>query len=202
MAAKDHGLNALDRDPDSIGEEAAQTGRIQHPSHATHHVGRKACDLLHGIDHRIKWVGNDDDKSAGAVLFQVASDVLDDRQVNTDQIVAAHPRLTGNPCSNDDHIGTGHIGIVGSTRDVSIVAVDRPTLSNVQGFAFGNPFCRGDVQQNNVSELFLTGQKRHYATDLTSTNQCNLRALLTHLVSQLLIAVLGINKIHSRCKSP
>ena len=56
-------------------------------------------------------VGNADDEGVGGVLLDACADLFHDRGVDADQVIAAHARLAGHACSDDDHVGTADTSV-------------------------------------------------------------------------------------------
>jgi hypothetical protein len=60
-------------------------------------LGSKPVTSREGPHHHVEGVRDDDGERVGAVLLRVLGDVLDDREVDADEVVAALAGLAGTP---------------------------------------------------------------------------------------------------------
>lgn len=105
------------------------------------------------------------------------ADRLHDLGIDADQVVAAHSRLAGDTGGDDDDIGPGQIGIIVRTRHLGVEAFDRRGFGDVQRLALGHAV--DDVEDDNVAQLFQTGQKRQRSADIPApTSAILLRAMM------------------------
>ena len=108
------------------------------------------------------------------MLFDRRADGSDDPSIDSDQIVAAHPRLARNAGGDDHDIGTLDIGIVVGAADDGVVALDRRALDDVERLALRHTL--DDIDEKDVPELFEPGEERQGAADLPGADQRDLAA--------------------------
>ena len=138
MAAQHQGVHVLDGDPELLGEKEAETRGVEHACHPDHAGLVEAGDLLHGVDHGIERIADDDDEGAGALLAQVGGDVAHDLDVDAEEVLAAHPRLARYAGGDDHHFGAGDLVVLVGADDPRVVAVGCARLHDVERLALGN----------------------------------------------------------------
>src|SRR3546814_4869044 len=73
-----------------------------------------------------------DDESVGGVGLDALADGLHHFQIDAEQVVAAHPRLAGDPGGDDDDVGAGDVGIIIGAGDLRVKALNRADLRQVE----------------------------------------------------------------------
>ncbi len=132
----------------------------------------KSAALLQRPDHGVERIGDADDESVRRVFLDAGADLLHDLEVDAEKIVAAHARLARHAGGDDAHrraldrligIGAGKAGVE---------TLDRRRLDEIERLALRNAF--GDVEHDDIAQLFQTDEKRQGAADLTRAYQCDL----------------------------
>lgn len=144
---------------------------IENSGHTHHAIFGKARHFLHNVNHRIQRVRDDDDEGVRRVGFDALGHLLYDFGVRADQVVPGHARLPRNTGRDDDDVRAGDVLVIVRAADSGVAAFDRRRLMDVETFALRHSF--HDVEQNDVSEFFLSGQEGHGAADLAGSDQCD-----------------------------
>src|SRR3546814_7938391 len=76
-------------------------------------------------------------------LLDALADGLHHFQIDAEQVVAAHPRLAGDPGGDDDDVGAGDVGIIIGAGDLRVKALNRADLRQ----EIGRASCRERVCQ-------------------------------------------------------
>jgi hypothetical protein len=92
-------------------------------------------------------------------------------EVDPQQVIAAHARLARDTGGDDANISARNIFIRLSTRHFSIEFGGWAAFGDVQRLAFGDAF--GNVEQDDIAQLFEGSKMGKGATDLTSADQRN-----------------------------
>ena len=160
--------------PRSVARKWRKREEFEHASHADDHVARQAGGLLQRPHHGVERVGDDDDEGGGGVLFDPGADLLHHLDVDADEVVAAHARLAWHAGGDDAHVGTLNISISIGAAELAVEALDGAGLGNIERFALRETF--GDVENDDVAQLFQPDQVRKRPTDHATANQGDLRA--------------------------
>ena len=115
MTAQHECGDIFHRDVQFLGDEIAESRRIQHAGHADDFIGFKPGSLAQNTDHGVQRIGDADDKRVRAVLLNACSDRFHDLGIDTDQVVAAHARLAGDAGGDNDHVGAFDGGVTAGT---------------------------------------------------------------------------------------
>ena len=174
MAAKNKGGDIFDRHLEFFGKEVAETRRIQNARHTDDTRSRQAGCLLQDADHDIKRIGDTDNEGVGAVVADARANLLHDLGVDADQVVPAHPGLTGHASGHDDDIASGKRLITVRAFHDGIKAFNRARLRDIERLALGNAF--SNVEECDVAKLLEAGQERQSAPDIAGTDEGNLVA--------------------------
>src|ERR1700719_429259 len=103
MAAEDESGDVLDRNPELLRQEVTEPGAVEDAGHADDALRRQPASLAHDPHHDVERIGDRNNESLRAVLSDRRTDSSDDPGIDSDQIVAAHPRLARNAgCDDDD----------------------------------------------------------------------------------------------------
>ncbi len=97
---------------------------------------------------------------------------LHDLRIDADQIIAAHARFARNTGGDDDHIRPFQVRIVIGARHFCIKPFNRGGLCDVQRLALRHAV--NNVENNNVTQLLQTSQKRQGSANISRANQRNL----------------------------
>jgi hypothetical protein len=135
---------------------------------------RQAGEFAQRPDHRVERVGDADDEGIGAMLLDALTHRLHHAEVDSEQIVAAHARLTRHAGGDNHHIGAGNVGIIVGALDAGVEAFDRAALRQVEGLALRNAL--GDVEQDDVAHFLLGGEVGERSTDHPRADQRDLLA--------------------------
>ena len=104
MAAQDEGLDILDGHAELLGDEGPEPRRVEDPGHPEDPLARETGGLQGHVAHRVERVRDDDQDRVGRVRHGLLDDRADDAGVLGQQVVAAHPRLAGQPGGHDDDV--------------------------------------------------------------------------------------------------
>src|ERR1700730_1614835 len=151
MAAEHEGRDVLDRNLELPGEEIAKAGAVEDAGHADDALRRQPASLAHDPHHDVERIGDRNNESLRAVLSDRRTDSSDDPGIDSDQIVAAHPRLARNAGCDDDDVRALDIGVVVGATDDGIVALDRRTLHDVERLALRHTL--DDIDEEDVAEF-------------------------------------------------
>ena len=105
------------------------------------------------------------------MLADPGAHCVHDLDVDPEQIIAAHPRLARHTGCDDDHIGTGEVGVVAGPHHGGIEAFHRGCFSDIQRLAFGDAI--GEIEQHNVAEVLHAGEQRQRPANIASADQCD-----------------------------
>ena len=177
VPAQHHGAHVFHRHARSLREEELQPRGIEDAGHAHHPLGRKAGDLLHGVDHGIERIRDHDDEGVRAAGAQVLGHTAGDLEIDAEQIVARHAGLARHPGGHDDHVGACQIVPAGGAADGGVVAEHGAVLLEIERLALREPELLRDVEQPHVAQLLPGRQRRQLAPDVTGPNQGNLLPL-------------------------
>ena len=122
--------------------------------------------FLHQVHHRIKRVGDNDDKGSWGVLLDSSGNLLDDICVRLNQIVAAHAWLTWKTRCHHTHIRSGDISDIVGSGYLKIETEHRSEVREVESLALRHPL--NHIEQHHVAEVSLSAQKREGTTYLSS----------------------------------
>src|SRR5205823_4240648 len=106
-----------------------------------------------------------------AVLY-LARHTPDDLLVLGQQIVAAHPRLTGKSGGDDDDVGSRRVLVAICPDDVRLVADDRSRLVQVECLALRHSL--HDVHKDHVGIVTFRNPLCSRRTDIARTDYCYL----------------------------
>ena len=174
VAAHHEGLDVFHGNTEFVGNEASETGRVEHASHTDDLVGREARLLLHVVDHGVERVRDNDDESVRSVSLDGFGDGLDNAAVLVEEIVAAHARHTRETGGNDNHVSTLEVGVVGRTLKIDRGVDDGTAFHDIESLALRHALSLRNVDKDDVAEILLGEHESHCTTNLTSTNECNL----------------------------
>ena len=91
------------------------------------------------------------------MLLDLLRDLLHDVGVGADEIVAAHPRLAGDPGGDDDDLAPRRGAVVvGGADDARVEAFDRRRFPLVEGFSLGDAV--DDVDEDDGAGEFFFGE--------------------------------------------
>ena len=171
MAAEHERRDILDRNLEFFRQEMPEARRIEHARHADHHVVRQPRKLTQRPDHRIERIGDANHERARRIGLDALAHCLHHLQVDTKQIVAAHPRLAGYPGRHDDYIGASYIGVIIGALQVHIEPFNGAALRQVERLALRHAV--DDVEQHDIAERLGRGEVRQRAADVSSADQRN-----------------------------
>ena len=174
MAPEHEGGDVLHRDAELLGEEGAETRRIQHTRHADHHVMRQLRKFAQRPDHRVERIGDADDEGVRGVRLDALADRLHHLQIDAEQIVAAHPRLAGDAGGDDDDVGAPDVGIIVRALERDVEALDRAALGKIERLALRHAL--DDVEQDDVAQLPGGRQMGEGSADIAGTDKRDLVA--------------------------
>ncbi len=174
MAAQNEGGNVLDRDVEFLGEEMAEPGGIEHSGHSDDSAVRKAAKFAERPDHRVERIGDADDEAVGGVRLDALADRLHHLEVDPEQIVAAHPGLSGDSGGDDADVGVGDLGIILGAGQPDVIAFDRAGLGEIEALALRNAL--GDVDHHDVAKLLDRREMGERAADIAGADQRDLLA--------------------------
>ncbi len=174
MAAQHEGGDVFNGHVEFLGEEIAETRRIQHAGHADHLVVRQARGLAQHPHHGVQGVGDADDESVRGVLLDAGADLGHDVGVGADQIVAAHARLTRDAGGDDDDVRAFDDGIIAAARIGRIDTLDRGAFGDIERLALRDAV--GDVEQDDVAQLLQADQVGQGAANIAGTDECDFLA--------------------------
>src|SRR3546814_12255214 len=106
-----------------------------------------------------------DDESVGGVGLDALADGLHHFQIDAEQVVAAHPRLAGDPGGDDDDVGAGAVGIIIGAGDLRVKALNRADLRQVERPALRHAFHA--LAQDAAAPLLLSGAQHHRSDGVT-----------------------------------
>ena len=172
VAAEHEGGDVLHRDLELVGQEVAETRRVEDAGHAHDLLRWQARELLQGPDHRVERVGDADHEGVRRVGLDAGADRFHDFEVDADEVVAAHAGLARHAGGDDDHVGSGDGSVVAGARIMGIEAVDRGRLGDVETLALGHTV--GDVEQDDVAEFLKASQMREGSADLSGADKRDL----------------------------
>jgi hypothetical protein len=86
------------------------------------------------------------------MLDDLADYRFHDAVIGVEQIVAAHPRLTRDACSDHDDVGIRGVFVIVCAGDVRVALGDGHGLEQVEPLALRHAL--DDVDQNNVGQFF------------------------------------------------
>ena len=152
MSTQNKGGDVANRHIKFFGQEMAETSRIQNAGHADHFIFWQARGFLQGPNHGIQRVSDTNHESIGRIFFDALAHLAHHFQINTQQIVAAHARLTRYARRHDHYIGALNAGVRFSSRQSRIEATHGRALSQIQGFPLRNAVY--NIENNNIAELF------------------------------------------------
>ena len=132
---------------------------------------RQAGEFAQRPDHRIQWIGDADDERVRRIGLDAFADGLHNLQIDAEQIVAAHPRLAGDTCRDDDDIGAGDIGVIIGALEGDIETFDRAALRQIERLALRHAF--DNIEQHDITQSLGGGEMRQRATDVASADQRN-----------------------------
>jgi hypothetical protein len=157
-----------------FGQEVGEARRVQDAGHADDLFLGQARELLQRPDHRVERVGDADDEGVGGVGLDAFADGLHDLQVDAQQVVAAHARLARHAGGDDADVGAGDVGVVVDALQRDVLAEHGRGFGDVQGLALRGAF--GDVEQQDVAQLFARGDVGQGAADHAGADEGDLRA--------------------------
>src|ERR1700682_1035973 len=174
VSAQHQRVHVRDGDVQLLGDEEPEARAVEHARHANHARLVEAGDLLHGVDHGVERVGDDDDERARTLLLHVGGYVAHDLDVDAEQVLAAHARLARHARGDDDHVGAGHFVVLVGADDARIVPVGGARLHEVERLALRDALHH--VVEDDVAQLLLGHEQREVAADLTCADEGNLPA--------------------------
>ena len=108
------------------------------------------------------------------MLLDARTDRLHDLEVDAEQVVAAHARLARHTGGDDHHVRAGNVGIVVGAAELSVEALDRPALAEVERLALRNPL--RNVEQDDVAEFAHRREVSEGSTDHSGADEGDLLA--------------------------
>jgi hypothetical protein len=110
----------------------------------------------------------------GALRPHLIRHVADDLQIDAEEIIARHTRLTRHARGHDDDVGTRAVVPVGRSDDAGVVAQDGAHLLQIERLALGQSFLLGNVEQHHVAELVTRRDGRQLAANVARPDECDL----------------------------
>src|SRR5262245_10774945 len=151
MAAKHESRDSLHRDVEFVGKEITEARRVEHARHADHFMLRQAATFLQRPHHGIQWIGDADHEGVGCVFFYSRTDLAHHFQIDVQQIVPAHARLTRHAGGNDADVGAPDSVIAVGYDKFCIETIDLRQLRDIDSLALGNAL--HNVEQHDVAEF-------------------------------------------------
>ena len=103
------------------------------------------------------------------MLLDIAAHGLHHAGIGGDQIIAAHAGFSWNTGGYDHDVGIlERLAVIVGPVDLGIEAFDRRGFDQIQRFAGGHVV--DDVEQDDVTQLFLTSEEGEGTADLAGTD--------------------------------
>ena len=103
-------------------------------------------------------------KASGRVFRDAGADLLHHLEVDVEQIVAAHARLSRHAGGDDHHVGAPIACVALAPDELGVEAFDRRGLGDIQRLALRHALRH--VEQDDVAEFLQAGEKGERAADL------------------------------------
>ena len=171
-AAENESCDVFHRNVEFERQEVTEAGAVQNASHAADLVRGQARELLERPDHRVERVGDADHERVGRVGGDAFADGFHDLEVDAQKVIAAHAGLARHTGCDDADIGACDIGVILCAFQFGIKPFGRAGFGDVESLALGGAF--GDVEENDVTQLFECHEVGKGATDLSRADEGNL----------------------------
>ena len=158
----------------SSARKCRNRAEFEHPGHADDLVFGQTGKLLQRPNHRVERIGDADHEGFGGVRPEAGGDRLHHLQIDTEQVISAHPGLSRHAGGDDDDVGAGDGGIAARADQLGVEALDRPRFGQIESLALRNAV--DNVEQHDVAQLLQGGQVSQGAADLAGPDQSNLLA--------------------------
>ena len=174
MAAQHKGVHVFHAAIKFPREESRKTRRVQNARHANDFVVRQAGKLAQSPNHRVQGIGDADHEGLGAIVLNAFANRLHHFQIDTEQIIAAHPRLARHASGYDHNVSASDIGIVVRAGDLCVKPFDRAALRKVERFSLRHTL--GNVEQYDVAHFLLRCEVGERAANHARADQRDLFA--------------------------
>ena len=179
MTAEQQRLNVFHRATEFHREERAESRDIEATRLAEHAMGWESRSLPRGVDHRVEWIGKNDDHSLRRELRDLFRDARDDAHVGLDEIITAHAGLARNARGDHNDFTSFDERVVASTLDVAIESLDGRGLIEIKRLALGHAVC--NINEHDVAEFFGSGPHCTRCTGIAGPDDRNF--CTTHVTS-------------------
>ena len=144
-------MDILDRNSERLGQEEAEAGRVQHAGHADHLLMGQAREFPQRPDHRVERIGDAYHEGVRRMGLDALAHGLHHLEVDAQQIVAAHARLSGHAGGDDAYVRAGQVGVVAGPLEQGVGAEHRRGLVQVEGLALWDAF--DDIDEDYVGQF-------------------------------------------------
>ena len=175
MLAGDVGVHVLDVDAGLLGDQEAQTSRVQVGAGTEDLVGRQAGQLLAHVRDDVHRVGDEHVDGVRGDLHHVRDDGLHDVDGRAGEVEAGLAGLLTCTCGDDDHVGvTADLRVIGTVDGDS--GVEAGAVLHVEDFGFD--VLLGDVFEDDLTgDTALGGGEGERGTDCAGTDDGELCGL-------------------------
>ena len=174
MPAQNKGVHVFDAAIKFPSEEGRKACAVENARHADDFVVRQAGKFAQRPNHRVQWIGNADHEGLGAIVLNAFANRLHHLQIDTEQIIAAHPRLARNASGHDYNVSASDIGIIVRAGDFGVKPFDRAALRKVERFSLRHTL--GNVEQYDVAHFLLRCEVGERAANHARADQRDLFA--------------------------
>src|SRR5262249_58517960 len=122
----------------------------------------------------VELIGNVDHERIGTVRFDVVGHVPHDLEIHVQQVLAAHPGLSGDARGDDQEIRTSEVFPVDRADHPAIVTIHGGELVDVQRLALDQALHLGNVEENHIAKPFLNCEQSEVAADLPAADETDL----------------------------
>ncbi len=172
VTTEQHGIDVHDGKSGFHGNEGLEACHVQTAGLADDAVSREAGGFPCGVHHGVQWIGDEDHNAVWSILFDVFADGLDDFHVGANEVIAAHARLAGDTCGDDDNVRTFDFGEIVGGNDVAVEQFHGAGLSQVKHAAIdGQHFVTLKVNCDDIAQFLVGSPESDGGTDVaTSTD--------------------------------
>eukprot|EP00906_Rhabdomonas_costata_P012400 RCo017773 len=172
-------LDILHGHPRGLRHEQPVPSAVQHPGHAHQLVLRGLHLLVHGVHNRIQGVGNVDHEGVGGVLRDPLRDLLGDRQVDGQQLLAGRDLPVGalfarHPSRVDHQVAALQHLVALRAHHHRVALRHRVALGDVQHLPLRQVRVRNVHQAHRLCQVALGALLGQHPTDVATTHNPNL----------------------------
>ena len=131
-----------------VGDKGAKAGGVEDAGHANDALARESAQLVSSLGHGIQRIRHHNQNAIGRILHDLTDDRTHDLVIGVEQVVAAHPRLTGNAGCDDDDVRVRRVLVIVGAGNVGVALLDGHGFEQIKAFALWDAF--DDVDQNDV----------------------------------------------------